>query len=307
MSGRRSWGRLSLTAASCGPRGALGPGSERPDPRPARAGQGDHQTTPGASDPGNRGRRGQAFPGPTGLRTAGPSTWGGPEDIPCEGNFPKGPPEGAKRPRAAATAASRTSTAGLLGSGRHPGDKRVRPRCRGRDPGSDPRAPGRRRGLPPCAPRRSARARSRGHACGGPAAGVRSGPAASRHCAAATSVLHAPPPARPSGPAARRYEYVKRLYCPPRPRPRRGPARARARRPGGGEGPVPAGGGGPGRGRPGSRRAGPQPPLPRVFPLRPAAPSLSPPPLGARRGLRAPRPPSSPPLIIIILSTNKLC
>lgn len=226
---------------------------------------------------------------------------------PARGTSPRVLPRGQSGPARRPPAASRTSTAGLLGSGRHPGDKRVRPRCRGRDPGSDPPAPGRRRGLPPVRPpplrpRPLPGARVR-------RSGRRGSLRARRLPALCRRHLRPPrPPTRPPvRPAARRYEYVKRLYCPPRPRPRRGPARARARRPGGGGGPVPAGGCGPGRGRPGSRRAGPQPPLPRVFPLRPAAPSLSPPPLGARRGLRAPRPPSSPPLIIIIRSTNKLC
>lgn len=48
-------------------------------------------------------------------------------------------------------------------------------------------------------------------------------------------------------------------------------------------------GGGVGRGQ--EERGGSQPPLPRVFfPLRPAAPSSFPPPLGAQRGLCSPAP-----------------
>lgn len=78
----------------------------RPPARPCGSGRGagrpsDHagRLRPRAPRPPGTG----AFPGPTGLRSAVPSTWGGPQGIPSEGNFLKGPPEGAARPRAAAT------------------------------------------------------------------------------------------------------------------------------------------------------------------------------------------------------------
>lgn len=137
--GRRGGGGL-------GTWGLEEPGSQRPDPQPGRAGQGGALETinhagrlrpscPREPRPTGTG----AFPAPKGLLTAGPSTRGGPKGIPSEGNFPlrvpaRGQSGTARRP----PAAPRTSSAGLLGSGRHPGDQRAPPRCRGRDPGSDP-------------------------------------------------------------------------------------------------------------------------------------------------------------------------
>lgn len=214
------------------------------------------------------------------------------EDVPSEGRLPEGPPEGAKR---RPPAARRTSSAGLLGPGRPPGHERAQGGAGAMTPARPPgprAATGAPRGRPPSPrPARAAPGGTRAQVRPPRPLGARRLPALCRR----RPVLHAPPPGRAGpGRAARRYEYVKRLHCPPRPRPRRGPAGARA----GEKAAAEAG--------PGSRRSGPQPPVPRA-PLRPAAPSLSPPPLGSRRGLGAPRPPSSPPLIIIILSTNKLC
>lgn len=206
--------------------------------------------------------------GPSGLLTAGPRT--------C-------PPKGASRgspcaPRARACSGRAT-----------PGGQAGAAWCGAVTPASPgaPAAAGAPRGRPPpprpAAPIPGARVLRSGRRVlwGTPPPGI----------VPPSSGLHAPrPPARR---AARLYEYVKRLHCPARPRPLRGPARAR----GGGEaeaGPGQAAGG------PGRSPRVPRPPSAR--PLR-----ASPPSLGARRGLGATRPPSAPPLIIIILSTNKLC
>lgn len=160
------------------------------------------------------------------------------EAISTEGNFPEGsshpaqPPKGpggpqtgliTQRPahRAHATLPLTTQTQTGWGQATAPGTSRARLKSPGRDPRVRPLADpphGRGQGTTPgCAPRRAASPSPSplpilGAPRGCPAAGVRSGPAAHRHCARRHLwPLHAPPrpsrspartPPRPASPAA---------------------------------------------------------------------------------------------------------